>query len=273
MWCRSNLYSRGITPAELRAIATPGHSVGDLAVFGLANVLQTAIAVVFQTVTSQEKQLFCPSPPPSGSTGPALCLYFHMYGHYDALVPCSTPSPFLHNQNWHQHNTFLQDLDRRATRKRDRGAGQSQRAAHTEKKRARKAPVAFATKPLIDRQFAVLTWLLGESCALRAMEGREKVDIGSVPQAHSLPNQILDESVRLTDVRDFFSKAARHQLQKVVQEKDEATMWRCSTCNKDIQNGEFTIGCDSCLDWHHLPCVCLTRKPKKKHWFCPTCKP
>ena len=33
-------------------------------------------------------------------------------------------------------------------------------------------------------------------------------------------------------------------------------------CNKpSVQD---VVGCDNCMQWHHLKCLCLTKEPKSK---------
>ncbi len=220
--------------------------------------------------SSRERQVFCPAESPSGTLNETLCLYFNLNGHYDALKPVAIPSPFLSDQNWHRHNAFLRDTDQRASRQKRGREMSSASVVPPPKKRAR-APRRFTTKPRKDRQHDLLTWLLGEDCAVRAMDG-EIMDGGSLsPPPALIPTKIIDEKVNLTEIREFFSREAWSVLQKLLAEKDKDGLWQCPTCSKDIQNGETSIWCESCLEWSHLQCVSLQRAPKRRHWFCPAC--
>jgi hypothetical protein len=40
-------------------------------------------------------------------------------------------------------------------------------------------------------------------------------------------------------------------------------------CNKpSLQD---VVGCDNCMEWYHFKCLCLTKEPKSKMWFCGYC--
>ena len=54
-----------------------------------------------------------------------------------------------------------------------------------------------------------------------------------------------------------------------IEEEDEGTWCYC----QENRGGEM-IGCDSkscTIKWFHMACLQMLKKPKVKHWLCPTC--
>ena len=45
--------------------------------------------------------------------------------------------------------------------------------------------------------------------------------------------------------------------------------YHCPLCNKP--SVKDVVGCDNCMEWYHLKCLCLTKEPKSKKWFCGYC--
>ena len=40
--------------------------------------------------------------------------------------------------------------------------------------------------------------------------------------------------------------------------------YHCPLCNKpSVQD----VGCDNCMEWYHLKCLCLTKEPSQKRGF------
>ena len=68
--------------------------------------------------------------------------------------------------------------------------------------------------------------------------------------------------------------------------KKKLQEWKCHFCQLDLNttinsdgdevksNKKFkiSIGCDYCLEWYHLKCAELRRRPKGKLWMCFDCK-
>ena len=53
--------------------------------------------------------------------------------------------------------------------------------------------------------------------------------------------------------------------------KDVEGAYHCPLCNKpSVQD---VVGCDNCMERYPLKCLCLTKEPKSKTWFCGYCDP
>ncbi|XP_038067976.1 transcription initiation factor TFIID subunit 3-like [Patiria miniata] len=48
-------------------------------------------------------------------------------------------------------------------------------------------------------------------------------------------------------------------------------IWICPTC-KLPDDGSPMVGCDTCDDWYHWPCVGIKEEPKEPDWYCPRCR-
>ena len=81
-----------------------------------------------------------------------------------------------------------------------------------------------------------------------------------------IPNSILDDSIDVCLVRNYFSNDAWLLLEKTLQLKLKNIIWTCNICNHDLHS-EASILCDSCLLWYHFKCVALKRQPKAKFGF------
>lgn len=56
-----------------------------------------------------------------------------------------------------------------------------------------------------------------------------------------------------------------------VLDKQGNKIWICPSCNEP-DDGSPMIGCDTCDDWYHWPCVGITcEPPEDESWFCPRC--
>ena len=74
----------------------------------------------------------------------------------------------------------------------------------------------------------------------------------------------LPEFLLMMAEEDVVNKKTR----RLIQEQDIET-YHCSLCNKpSVQD---VVGCDNCTGWYHLKCLCQTKEPKSKTWFCGYC--
>ncbi|XP_039272058.2 uncharacterized protein LOC120346397 [Styela clava] len=57
----------------------------------------------------------------------------------------------------------------------------------------------------------------------------------------------------------------------VYEDEDGNKVWICPGCNKP-DDGSPMIGCDTCDDWYHWPCVNIKKEPPDDvDWYCPRC--
>ena len=89
-------------------------------------------------------------------------------------------------------------------------------------------------------------------------------------RANQLSPKLHDVNVELQRVKKYFESSAWDVLGALIAEKEQFPIWLCSTCEKDLHEFE-SIQRDSCLNWHHLKCVCLKTAPKQKWWYCSRC--
>ncbi|XP_033647960.1 transcription initiation factor TFIID subunit 3-like [Asterias rubens] len=48
-------------------------------------------------------------------------------------------------------------------------------------------------------------------------------------------------------------------------------IWICPNC-KLPDDGSAMVGCDTCDDWYHWPCVGIKEEPTESNWYCPRCR-
>ena len=126
--------------------------------------------------------------------------------------------------------------------------------------------------PDYDYHIVMLGWLVDHSVLNAAMKSDTLIDEDEVEcRPEKIPCSILDENVHISLVRCYFTNEAWLVVQDVIAKKKEADVWICGVCHKDLADGQESIICDSCLQWYHFSCVCLTKMPKKKKWFCKNC--
>ena len=85
-----------------------------------------------------------------------------------------------------------------------------------------------------------------------------------------IPRKCLDENVCVAQIKKFFTFDAWSLVTEVVETMCRKGDWICKSCSSDLCDHD-SIACDSCLDWHHLKCVGLSKPPKTKFWFCRSC--
>ncbi len=265
-WCLDHRQPLSITE-ELRQIQTQDMACGIHALMALADIWQVKIMVVLDTYSGTGKKIIAPFTQ-SAANIPTLPVYFHLSGHYDAL--CSSKSGTLPNlQAWHKQHAFLEDIDQRLSQKQRQGPSQEDTRPP---KRRRKTPATFAALPRKERDWCLLTWLVGEESAQQAVDGNILSESVVRQNPCLLPTQLLDEQVHVEEVRAHFTREAWALILETMDSLNKEAVWICKGCNVDIRNGEMSVACDQCLEWFHLPCAALKKKPRSKNWFCPACK-
>ena len=69
--------------------------------------------------------------------------------------------------------------------------------------------------------------------------------------------------------KNVSSSLQEQKTQNQLKLKDVEGACHCPLCNKpSVQD---VVGCDNCMEWYHLKCLCLTKEPKSKTWFCDYC--
>ena len=116
-----------------------------------------------------------------------------------------------------------------------------------------------------------MSWIVDKDVVQQAIKNSVLIEEDKVEcRPEKIPNSILDDSIDVCLVRNYFSNDAWLLLEKTLQLKLKNIIWTCNICNHDLHS-EASILCDSCLLWHHFKCVALKRQPKSKVWFCRNC--
>ena len=87
----------------------------------------------------------------------------------------------------------------------------------------------------------------------------------------NLASALLDEHLDINLIKKFFDGDGWEAVIRAHEARKQQP-WRCLVCGGDLHDACPSIGCDSCLNWCHWDCVGLTKKPRKKFWFCKDCQ-
>ena len=140
------------------------------------------------------------------------------------------------------------------------------------KKKARVSikPIAFRKLSIAEQQIKLLTWLFGTKVARHLISSGNKVALKNIPTNYtSISNCILDDTVDLYLIYDYFTKSSWHKITTLKRQKEENVEWVCRRCDEELDG--HSIVCESCIHWFHLKCVGLKKKPKLSDWFCKGC--
>ncbi|KAL8610953.1 hypothetical protein ACOMHN_042569 [Nucella lapillus] len=118
----------------------------------------------------------------------------------------------------------------------------------------------------------MLGWFVGPDKASDALNiqlliGEEDVEQDPI----AIPEACLDDSVNVDRLHRYFDGDGWTAVQHVYQQKSQDPHWECLQCQQDLHTQD-SIRCDSCMMWFHLTCQSLRSAPKKKYWYCGSCK-
>lgn len=118
----------------------------------------------------------------------------------------------------------------------------------------------------------MLHWFITDSVSVSEVLAQKRlIQLEEViADVENISIKCIDENVSLARVRKYFKRNAWDFIMKLVESVRENSKWYCAVCCNELDSGE-SIGCDACLDWYHLKCSGLSRKPKKKIWICRNC--
>lgn len=137
-----------------------------------------------------------------------------------------------------------------------------------------------------EKSIKILSWFVGLNKAELALSKSriiEEEDVEVLPQ--NIPWAILDEDVNLPLVQKYFSQDAWALVQQIEAAKRDNPFCECGECKKDLDGSldhsmlettmrdeSISIRCDHCMEWYHLSCVKLKKRPKATYWMCNKCK-
>ncbi|KAL7299452.1 hypothetical protein TKK_0007694 [Trichogramma kaykai] len=87
---------------------------------------------------------------------------------------------------------------------------------------------------------------------------------------NNMPCWIYDPDIDINIVKKRMDKRIFNRLKSVIKRNEKNVQWICSKCNNDLNNGQYSIGCDGCMKWQHYKCAGLKKKPKQ-YFFCHDC--
>ncbi|KAL8623834.1 hypothetical protein ACOMHN_058864 [Nucella lapillus] len=148
-----------------------------------------------------------------------------------------------------------------------RPRGSSQNAIGLPSKRRRlDKPQPFNKKTLTARDRQMLGWFVGPDKAFDALNSQLLIGEEDVEQDPiAIPEACLDDSVNVDRLHRYFDGDGWTA-------KSQDPHWECLQCQQDLHTQDSIIRCDSCMMWFHLTCQSLRSAPKKKYWYCGSCK-
>ena len=268
-WCKQHQKYLDLTSNELKEIGTLNFPVGENAITGAANAMQIQINVWYDA-SDRECQIFRPA---NGPVTKTVNIFFKLEGHYDALCTEKVGYNPVY-ERWFLHQKKIYREDEQYARKMQAKNKPNRVMNRGSAPKRRKQAHAFNNLPLVTCQKMILGWLIDQPKINRVLSGDlfiEEEDVEMQPDA--IPNQVLDDNVDCGDIRSFFSEDAWIALEQVLAVKSRNAVWTCRECLHKIDDGQISIVCDSCLEWNHLTCVGLRKRPGSAEWFCKACKP
>ena len=156
------------------------------------------------------------------------------------------------------------------TKKRGRPKGSCTTAIGLPQKRRKikDSSMPYHKKSMLTKEFYVLG-LFVDTTRYTKGELLGESSVECIPE--SLPSALLDEHLDINIIRKFFDQDGWLAVSRAYEARKEHP-WCCNTCKDVLLDSCPSIGCDSCLNWSHWKCVGLTKKPRKKFWFCRDCQ-
>jgi Chromatin remodeling protein, contains PhD zinc finger len=129
--------------------------------------------------------------------------------------------------------------------------------------------VPFKKLSIKEKQFKILAWIFGEQKAEECTSCQYVICDRDVPKHNMMPLLLLDENVDVNLISSYFTRTAFAKLERLLKIKRMKAKWSCSQCKNEADG--HIIGCEFCLEWYHLECVNLKKKPKVVDWMCRKC--
>lgn len=125
-----------------------------------------------------------------------------------------------------------------------------------------------------DKDRIILECLTNALSAAEALSGKRllmKSDLNYNIQ--EIPDTIRDkDNIDIYRTVKYFQKNAWLDVLACVHKKEQQE-YCCTVCSKIISDeSQKSIACDRCLTWFHFSCTSITAAPKKRNWFCNSCK-
>ena len=117
----------------------------------------------------------------------------------------------------------------------------------------------------------MLSWFVGAETAVAAVRKATTVTAQHIKRC-ATTTAALDDDVCLETLRQYCDAEGWSALQALVDDVRADAVWYCAACSVSIEDGDGSVACDSCLQWHHFRCVGLKTAPKARCWFCAKCK-
>ena len=140
-------------------------------------------------------------------------------------------------------------------------------------KKLKSGPVAFENLIPEAKEKIMLAWFIGDATALDVLKGKLVTEdmVEVIPE--NVNNACISESVCLASIKRYFTSDAWKVVLDVVQQKKVKCVYYCPVCKQEIDDSKHhSINCNLCLSWLHLRCSGLKKAPKKRLWFCQSCK-
>ena len=133
--------------------------------------------------------------------------------------------------------------------------------------------ISFKKLSPIEKDRMILSSLSMSQAVGEAIAGKGLLNKEDVLPVGRISDTIRDdEMVDIHRVQKYFDRNAWFSVLKSSREKNSID-FVCSVCTKVINDKcEDSIACDRCLLWSHFKCTSLKKRPKKRNWFCTSCR-
>ncbi|XP_057336089.1 MATH and LRR domain-containing protein PFE0570w-like [Microplitis mediator] len=160
-------------------------------------------------------------------------------------------------------------------------------------KRAKKEKeIPFIEKSSIEKSKIILKWLMPRNNIDEILNNQRRISESDVTiSINELSFAIIDDkNINLSSIKQYFTNEGWEKVNHLCDQKKKIE-WQCKYCkidlNKTVDNDDdndggddideikkfkISIGCDYCLEWYHLKCAGLVKKPKYRLWMCAGCK-
>lgn len=178
-------------------------------------------------------------------------------------------------------DSLLNVIVQPAIKRRGRPRGTDKTVIGLQKKkkpRNEKSIIPFNQKEINDQRKIILKWfLIADETIKKVLNNKQKLcDSDVTIDYKDLTFAILDDTnVNLSIIKPYFTNQGWNKIIKICESK-KLQEWECKYCkfnlNKTLEDDgmekdkkfKISVGCDYCLEWYHLKCAGLERKPKKK---------
>ena len=123
------------------------------------------------------------------------------------------------------------------------------------------------------RDYVRLSWLVDSDVANAELKNGYIIQLADLTCTEKALALCADERSKIAEVRTYLAPDAWIDLKSKVDGFD-VNNTLCSVCVRRSGVGNSAkvkwVQCDGCIEWNHVSCTALTRKPRG-YWYCQSC--